>query len=541
MSKLAVASALGLLAVHLWLGLRFIDSAAPTFDEPVHLASGYSYLRTGLYRLNIRDHPPFAEMWAAMPLLLDPPHLFSQHPDFRGGRPYHYSDFFLYRNRLSAESMLNAARRFAFFTWTLALAATLLFWARAAGGAAALVAAAWGYAFSPALLSNLALVTTDGASAACWFVSAYLASEAARRESRWLWSAAGVFTGLAMASKFNIFVLPPTLLALVFCSRRMEGRSGLPWGLGWLLGAAALSLAAIYRLDQLPLYWEGLRDTIERLEQGRSSFFFGRRSTVGTWLYFPVALAVKTPAASLALAALGALRIFRMEPARALWVWAPGTLYLGLALFSKVQIGYRHVLPVLPFVLLAAALGAAYLWEKGRWARAFCCCLLAWQAFSVWRVHPHYLAYFNEWVGGPSRGYRCLVDSNLDWGQALKGLAREIQSRGNPPVFLSYFGTADPEFYGIRYIPVGFYSLVERPGNAEGSPPGKATLLAVSATNLQGVYYQDPHVFDWLRERVPDSVVGYSIFLYDLNADPEGRRRLAELLPSGTARRLLIE
>ena len=33
-------------------------------------------------------------------------------------------------------------------------------------------------------------------------------------------------------------------------------------------------------------------------------------------------------------------------------------------------------------------------------------------------VYPYELSYFNELVGGPTGGYRYLVNSNLDWGQA---------------------------------------------------------------------------------------------------------------------------
>jgi hypothetical protein len=42
-------------------------------------------------------------------------------------------------------------------------------------------------------------------------------------------------------------------------------------------------------------------------------------------------------------------------------------------------------------------------------------------AASLW-IYPHFLAYFNESVGGPKAGYKVLVDSNLDWGQGLKHL-----------------------------------------------------------------------------------------------------------------------
>jgi hypothetical protein len=43
-----------------------------TWDEGIHIAAGYSYLKTGDYRLN-REHPPLFKLLCAAPLLaLDP-------------------------------------------------------------------------------------------------------------------------------------------------------------------------------------------------------------------------------------------------------------------------------------------------------------------------------------------------------------------------------------------------------------------------------------------------------------------------------------
>lgn len=41
---------------------------SPTYDEPLHLFAGYSYLKWGNYRAN-PAHPPLAKVWAALPLL----------------------------------------------------------------------------------------------------------------------------------------------------------------------------------------------------------------------------------------------------------------------------------------------------------------------------------------------------------------------------------------------------------------------------------------------------------------------------------------
>jgi len=65
------------------------------------------------------------------------------------------------------------------------------------------------------------------------------------------------------------------------------------------------------------------------------------------------------------------------------------------------------------------------------------------QAASVAAIHPHELSYFNVLAGGKIGGRRVLADSNLDWGQGLRSLAR-IQADFQP-LTLFYFGDTDPD------------------------------------------------------------------------------------------------
>src|SRR5215475_2653488 len=48
--------------------LGTINRLSPTFDEPVHVLAGYSYLKWKDYRVN-PEHPPLAKTMAALPLL----------------------------------------------------------------------------------------------------------------------------------------------------------------------------------------------------------------------------------------------------------------------------------------------------------------------------------------------------------------------------------------------------------------------------------------------------------------------------------------
>ena len=63
---------------------------------------------------------------------------------------------------------------------------------------------------------------------------------------------------------------------------------------------------------------------------------------------------------------------------------------------------------------------------------------------------PNYLAYFNGLVA-PSRAYRHLVDSSLDWGQELPAVQRYVERHQvDAPVYLAYFGTDSPDRYGVK-------------------------------------------------------------------------------------------
>jgi hypothetical protein len=209
-------------------------------------------------------------------------------------------------------------------------------------------------------------------------------------------------------------------------------------------------------------------------------------------------------------------------------VLVPPAVYFAASLTTKVQIGYRHIMPVMPFLAVLAGIALARLLEvkKGAW---LVCGLLALTSVSVSRAHPYYLAYFNELAGGPAGGYKLFVDSNLDWGQDVKGVADYLRARGNPPVIFSYFGVARPESYGVNYVPLGVVSNIEFTGAGAQVCAMKDMLLAVSATNLQGTYYPDHDTFSWLKSRKPAYTAGYSIFVYDLTADKDGLGKLAAL------------
>ncbi len=522
------------------LARPLLRGAGPTYDEPVHLAAGWTDLADGTYRLNAMDHPPLGEMWAALPLALLSPERFSDSLDWLDRRVYHFGDLFLYHNRVPAARLLGAARTWALLTLTLLVAASLVAWAARLEGAPAAWGAAAALAACVPWVSNAALVTTDAPSTALFFACFAVLARPRRTRAVWVW--AGAAAGAALAAKFNTILLPP-LAACALAAEIRADPAARPRAadLAAAAAAAALTLAAAYRFASVPLYWRGLTATLSRLSGGRPAYLHGAWSHFGWWWYFPAAFLVKTPLPLILVAGLGGAVALRRPRAEAAWLLIPPAGYLAAALASKTDIGYRHILPLYPFLCLWAGLGAAWLWRRGRAGRAALAAAALWLGLAAVRARAHPLAYFNELASG--RGEDWLSDSNFDWGQDLPALARALAARGNPPVVLAYFGSGDPAAYGLRFVPLGTITNTPRAGNA-ALTPGGPVLFAISETNLVGTYYEQHGFFDWLRSRRPVRIGGGTILLYDLTADRDGRARLAALLAAagrpGDARAAMV-
>jgi hypothetical protein len=193
--------------------------------------------------------------------------------------------------------------------------------------------------------------------------------------------------------------------------------------------------------------------------------------------------------------------------------------------------------------------------------------LLSWHAVESVRISPHYLAYVNQLAGGPSNGYKHLADSSLDWGQDLPALKQwldrqGLQPQGAPRVYLSYFGTGRPEYYGIDATQLwGFLNVVApRPWTATLEAEYQRHLSNVKALGNTGegteartqllrrtgedFWWQTFRRFDelrvgrlaaFLRHREPDAEVGYSILIYRLTA-ADVMRALEGTAPTETSR-----
>ena len=359
-----------------------------------------------------------------------------------------------------------------------------------------------------------------------------------------------------------------------------------PWTtLGEHSPVLRLAVETARRAHLLPeAYLYGFLYTIHHAA-GRQAFLHGRVKLTGWWWFFPYAVLVKTPLAVFGFVALALVLVpwRRLGPAlyRTLPLWTLLAVYWAAALTSHLNIGHRHVLLTYPtiYVLLGAIVPAwlALAGWRRRLVGGVIAALLVALAADTLAVRPHVLAVFNRAAGGPANGYRHLVDSSLDWGQSLPALRQWLAQHAppgptRPPVYLSYFGTANPERFALDAVPLPNYDLITPVGAPVHFTPLRPGLYCISATLFASVcqvisgpwndvpegFYQelrrpyeerlaagaDPadardlppglaqryavfpalrfaRLCAWLRaqDRPPDAQAGYSILIFRLSAD----------------------
>ena len=555
------------LAIHAALAVHTLLGNAATFDEGAHLPAGYTHLALGDHRLN-PEQPPLVKLLAAAPLLAVSPEVRTDDVAWQAGRQWEFGRRFLYVWNDADHLLLRA--RLAVLALTLLLLSALFLRAQRLAGPAAGAATLALAALSPDLLAHGNLVTTDVGLALFVFLTVAAFDRFTERATWGRLLATGLAAGAALATKFSGLVLVPVLLvlgvAVAWGKRPLEVAFSMPtrslegtgrrirFVLVLLVAVGGLALLVVWAsygfrgaLSPDPAVRAALRTTLEappergwqaavvgaadvgllpedyargflfvmEHSESRRTFMLGRLSDDGFPHYFLVTFLLKTPIPLLILTLLAVLRIPRLPPRTALFVWAPVVIYVGLTLGRGLQIGHRHLLPVLPFLLVAAGEAVASLVRWRRPVGLACVAVLGvWYGAGTLVNHPHHLAYFNELGGGPTRGWRLLVDSNLDWGQDLKRLKGWMDAHGVTNVKLSYFGSASPSYYGIHGERLPGYSAPHPPRVTHEIHPGD--VVAVSATNLQGVYLdpEDRPLMERLRRLTPAGRVGRSILVY---------------------------
>jgi hypothetical protein len=549
MAKSALIGPAFVLIVFVVQGTFFIRANSQTVDEAMHLAAGYSYLTQKDFRLEPQN-PPLMKQLLALPLFLIHSIPFNPDPQhWRERDGYLIGRDFLYKSEIPADHILFLSRLANLF-----LGATLIVligrWAyRLWGNRAAMLAMVLA-SLEPNFVAHSSLLTTDIGVTLFIFLALYHFWEYLNSPRWWVLVTTGISIGMALLSKYSAILLIPTLAFIVALRFSIYRNCYIPLPLkqnedkpshkffqtatvfSFILFLAFLTIPPAYFFQGFEPWLAGFREFHTLAQEGLLAFFLGEYSHQGWWSYFIISFLIKTPIGSLALI-FASLALYRSgSPLRArdaVVLLLIVVIFFVVMTQAKISIGVRHILPVYPFLFVLASRLATIRLHR-RWL-AYCLIGIPvlWTAISSLRVAPHQLAYFNEFVGGPAQGYRYLSDSNLDWGQDLKGLKAYMERENLPMIYLSYFGTAPPAYYGIRYQYVPGAWPLEWPPPADKVPATAARkILAISVYNLQDVSTAYYPLFRWLWARKPIAKIGYSIFCYDLTNDLEGLAKLEE-------------
>ena len=516
-----------LLALFAVLSFREMVDDSLTADERVHLPAGYAYWMKREFRLN-PEHPPLVKLLCAAPLLALRPALPPTEPPQGLGwhryQPVFGTEFF-FRLNPDGDRLLFWGR-LPVLALGLLLGATIFWWSwRLHGSAGAGLLSLSLFSLEPTLLAHSHYVTTDvalGTFGLLAFAALWSFSVTGRRRALVL---AFVSMGLALASKFSAVVLLPAFLAILWIAWPAAAagpagpgrRSLAPRILASLAGLAAMALIvqACYFFSPDPtLYFKGLDAVRANQPPGYPAYVHGAFFIGGAFWYPLYAWLLKTPLP--ALIVLGIALVITLRDATSsrdalLFVLLPAGVHTLAVCLLADNYGVRYLIPSTAFLLVLAGRAASWLCVGGK-HRAAAAVLALWLVASVLHASPHHLAYFNELSGGPANAAWVLHDSNVDWGQDLKRLARWQRARRIPEITLAYWGGGQPEHYGIRSRPFTLEAA-----RAATPPPGVYALSVNHLVNLKKrvvLAGEDPNL-DWLARFRPVDRVGYSIYIYN--------------------------
>jgi hypothetical protein len=532
--------AAALVALHAGLALHQAGVQSATYDEPYYATAGWALLAGGKSGLN-PEHPPAVKLWLGASWLgagLPPP---AGVPGFAAADQWTFGPRALYRDPARAPALLWRARASVVLLSVLLALGVFLAARRAFGGAAGLLALAL-HALDPLVLSHAGLATLDLGATAAIFAAVTLSWVALDTGRALHLALAAAALGLALGAKGTGIVVVPVLglLALAPALRRGGAAPGelrrRALGALGIAAGGAVALALLCLPEGPAAWWRALELQREHARVGHATWMLGKQSMHCWSWFFPLSWLVKTPIALLLATGAGFLLVasrLRRSPEVTVAVLATPVVLLAVAMAAGICNGVRQLLPATPFLAVAggAALAALARNLAGKVAAAG---LLAWMAAALLLVHPDAITYSNEVAGGPSRTWRLLTDSNVDWGQSLPELAATLREVPVRRLWLDYVGTAFPPAHGVdRYRKIQDWRFragaVLPPPRLDGPDPAGRELVAVSATCLVDAYVSEPDLHAWLRDRTPWRWAGNAIAIYDITGDAEAHRQLARM------------
>lgn len=520
-------------ALLLWvagLGLWQSWNHTLTTDEAIHTASAYLALTRGDHRFD-PEHPFLFKYLTALPFLVYRTNLPAVDQEmWARAEPTFYdswlesrvwADQWVYESGNNAKAMQLLMRLpgvavlvvLAWFSWWISrrwfgdtvAAWTLLF-----------------VAFNPTLLAHGPMTNTDVPLALAFLVVLWRLWEYWGTPTRWNAGWVGLAVSAALLTKFSAIALVPVVMVWMIATawkRRVRWYLALAdlalipllfWGLVWLTyffrspvrftpeeagGAGTLVKAVIgwepplaqmvnWSGSFLPIaYLKGLYMVIEGGRDGRAMFLLGTHYGNGQWFYFPVIFLLKTQLMALVVGAVGLglaiPKLFRPRQWSAVtWLLLlSGGVFLTLALGSKLNLGIRHISPLMPLFAVASGVVLARLQPVFR-SHFVPLLVVAGMTMPVFLQAGNLIGFGNSVTTPAREKHHFFQDSNLDWGQSWERIGKLLDKEfPGQPVYIEWYTS-----------PLRYYAPRNTQYSAERAGSDGVGAILLSASNLNGSF-----------------------------------------------------
>jgi len=309
-------------------------------------------------------------------------------------------------------------------------------WGTAAWSGIAGLGAALSIMLQPRLFGHAHFAATETPLIVAWVSATAAAWWAIERERRVGWIIAGVFWGLAMGTKFTgVAALTPVALYGLWRAPRRT-----------VTGVAIAGVVALLLFWLLnPMLWVApdyflrtwLWESIHRAEYAPVfTYYMGRHFGFDVpWHHVFVMTGVVVPVGILILAGIGAvLGLRRLDPLAVLCAGTIGFVWM-MFLLPKAphHDGIRQFIVLFPFLGMLAGYGLHRSWIalEDRMMKWILLVAILPPAAELAAIHPYYLSYYSEPVGG-LRGAYALGFEPTYWQDAFAGPVLDYLNREIP-------------------------------------------------------------------------------------------------------------
>ncbi len=318
-----------------------------------------------------------------------------------------------------------------------------------------------------------------------------------------------------------------------------------------------VTLSGNHLLKPLSEYFLGVFMVFARVAGGNTHYFLGEVTDTSSPWYFPVVFLLKETLPLLFLilfsTGYGLYRIWKfwlVEKSHGIRRMLAHSFqhriaqylamffilfYSFISITGNLNIGFRHLFPIMPFVYLLVAKSVFDLYKRHQHERGtqnILAILIGGLTLSVIAIpfisYPSYLSYFNAAAGGHTNGYHYVTDSNYDWGQDLKHLKSFIQHHNdclsgeelqitcpaalqNLPkidaIRVDYFGGGSAHYY-LQEVYIPWWD------KRDPEPGWYAISTFFYQESLYKIKAPDEKNYSWLKDETPVARAGDSFLIY---------------------------